>query len=166
MMFGKFKINLDFLLNNKKIILILGVFLIIILIIFLINNKKEIVIIEEQQEEVAAESMENFVPESIFNLTGTIEEIGKNFIVFNASVPKINSSGKKQNFSEIRTAMINESTKIIRYALRTNQSTGKKEVIEEKFKLSDLKIGDKIEVMADKDIKYLKEFLAIKIRIL
>jgi hypothetical protein len=171
-MAGKnYKDSLNLFFDKKKIIFILLSFIILILavILFILNKEWTVVPKEEiKKEEVQNqnEAVMNFVPESIFNLNGTITEIDKNIITFNAAVPHLDEGGKKYTASEIRKIVIDDSTQIVRYVLQTNKETEQKEVIEKKLQVSDLKIGEKIEAISATDIKYEKEFAVIKIRIL
>jgi len=167
-----YKASLEMFLKNKKLTIVLFSVLltVILLIIFFTFFKKEkekiILPKEEKKEEIQVSAVETFVPEVIFSLTGVITDIDKDIVTFNASVPYFNSEGKRANISETRKASIDESTKIFRYLVTKNKQTGKSEITEETLKISNLKIGDEIEVVSGKDIKYKKEFLAIKIRIL
>jgi hypothetical protein len=138
----------------------------LIFIFFVLKNRKEIPPKEEKKEEVQTKTMDNFVPEAVFSLTGPVVDINKDFIIFDASVPRLDVNGKRIDVIETRKITIDESTKITHYEIKTNSQTGKKEISEEQLKLSDLKIGNRIEANSDKDIKDKEEFLAIKIRIL
>lgn len=106
------------------------------------------------------------LPKTLYNLTGEVENYDKNSITFEAKIPQMNEKGEIIRQTEIRRALISTSTIFSKLTFVSEPETGKKIPKEEKISLSEIKIGDQIEVISNQDISSKKEFEVIQVRVL
>lgn len=100
------------------------------------------------------------LPKVIYNFSGTIAKLEKDAIVFNAEIIGIDEKGEITKTIEPRKANIGSSANIKKLVFVKNSP------VESAIKLSDLKVGDYIEVISDQDISAALEFSATQVRIL
>jgi len=117
------------------------------------------------QKEKPNETAQVSMPKTIYNLTGRIENLEANAIVFEANIPTINNNGEAVSKVETRKVIISPDTKFT--ALKfVDQEGGKKTPLETTITLKDFKAGDLIEVISNEDISKKEDFLATQVRIL
>ena len=106
------------------------------------------------------------MPEILYNLTGLIQEIEEDFIVIEVNIPYVDETNQIAHKTEIRKAMITVETNFSNMEFINTKEPNRKTIQESEITLQDLKIGDQIEVISNKDIKDKREFEAVRIRIL
>jgi flagellar basal body-associated protein FliL len=106
------------------------------------------------------------LPKTFYNLVGTVKNYDKNSITFEASIPQLNEEGEVVRKTEIRKALLLPTTKFSKLTFVVQPETGKKIPKEEKISLTDIKIGDQIEVISNQDISSKKEFEVLQVRVL
>lgn len=106
------------------------------------------------------------MPEILYNLTGIIQEIERNSIVLEVNIPYVDETNQIAHKIEIRKAIINTDTKFSDMSFIDTEDANRKTIQESEITFQDLKIGDQIEVISNKDIKDKQEFEAVKVRIL
>ncbi|MFH1662041.1 MAG: hypothetical protein ABIA02_03010 [Candidatus Falkowbacteria bacterium] len=128
-------------------------------------NKEPIIQQKEEKTEKEPEP-KIIIPEELFNLSGIIQEVKSNSIIFSAKVPYLDELGMPAQRNESREAIISEATEFKKMSIIAKEGTNKKAIQEVDMNFGDLKIGDYIEVIARKNIKDLKEFEVAKVRIM
>ncbi|MBU3925484.1 hypothetical protein KJ854_06185 [Patescibacteria group bacterium] len=108
----------------------------------------------------ARKTPEVILPKVLYNLSGKITEIEKGAVTFSATIFSKDSKGGIVSDIESRKANIDSATNIKRLFFVKNSP------VESAIKLSDLKVGDYIEVISDRDISDSAEFPATVIRAL
>ncbi len=111
-------------------------------------------------------------PEEVFSLSGTVKEVGNNFIKIEiASFSQYPPPPGASAPTEMRTVRVGAETAIAEFTFDRNEPpvpTGEgvlpQEVPGKKIKLSDLKVGDQVTVEAAENIKNKMEFTATKIQ--
>lgn len=98
-----------------------------------------------------------YLPAAVFNLAGKIIQIEDDSIVFNASIQSKDEKGNIVSDAELRKANINPATIVKQLTFVKNSP------VEKNIKLSDLKKGDYIEAVSDKNIISASEFNATQI---
>ncbi len=156
--------------REKLLLIILAVLIIGGFFAFLNLSKKNLK--KETQPSKPPPSIEEksqvspaFFPKRIYNLSGTIQKIKDNSIVFKTNVPYLNKEGKVVKIKEIREAMITPETKFFKLQfvkIGPNRKTPKQMIIS----FEDLKVGNFIEVFSNQDISKLKKFKAKKVILL
>ena len=106
------------------------------------------------------------LPKAFYNLTGRVKNYDKNSITFEATIPMLNEKEEVIRKREIRKALILPTTKFSKLTFVVQSETGKKIPKEEKISLTDIKIGDLIEVISNQDISSKKEFEVFQVRVL
>ena len=117
-------------------------------------------------EEPPAKVPKITMPEILYNLTGIIQEIERNSIVLEVNIPYVDETNQIVHKIEIRKAIINTDTKFSDMSFIDTEDANRKTIQESEIIFQDLKIGDQIEVISNKDIKDKQEFEAVKVRIL
>ena len=100
------------------------------------------------------------LPKVLYNLSGKITKLEEGAIVFNAEIISIGSDKKIIKTIESRKAIISAATNFSRLSFVNNSP------VETKIEIKDVKEGDYIEAISDKDISKSAEFSATQIRIL
>lgn len=100
------------------------------------------------------------LPKVLYNLSGKITKLEKDAIIFNAAISSKDSKGEVVSSVESRKANIDSATAIKRLAFVNNSP------VESIIKLSDIKVGDYVEVISDQDISNAAEFSATVVRVL
>lgn len=106
------------------------------------------------------------LPKVLYNLTGMIQSMGKDYIVINATLSRLDKAGKLIQVQEERKAIITPSTRFSQLTFVAQEGTNRKTPRETALKFSDFIRGDYIEVISNKDISTAKEFEATQIRML
>jgi hypothetical protein len=106
------------------------------------------------------------LPKVLYNLAGSIQEIGTNFIVLDAAIPEMDDSGQSIIKKEIRKVLTTISTKFTRLTFIEKSGSTSKTPQETAIGLKDLEKGDYIEAVSNQDIWDKQEFEAILIRVL
>ncbi|MCK4553655.1 hypothetical protein KAU19_01690 [Candidatus Parcubacteria bacterium] len=131
------------------------------------NNLNFVVKTEQQPEEEQREEMPKFtVPEVLYNLIGLIQDIDDDFIIIEAEIPFLDENHQIIYKMEERKILISENTVLKSLNIVKQEKTNKKIIQESLISLQDLKIGDQIEAIANKDISQGYEFTASQIRIM
>ncbi|MCG2701382.1 hypothetical protein L6267_04395 [Candidatus Parcubacteria bacterium] len=121
---------------------------------------------QETQQKDMQKIPEATMPKFLYNLIGSIQRIEGNSIILEANVPYVNEVNQIANKIETRKAIVNPETDFSRIIFKDTGDAGRKTVQESKITLEDLKVGDQIEVIANKDIKNKQEFEVVSVRIL
>ena len=112
------------------------------------------------------ESPEPKLPKVLYNLTGRIETIEANAVVFDAVISFVNAAGEIEQKTETRKAVITPTTKITRLVFVTQPGTDSRTPRESQISLGSLQAGDLVEVLSNRDISSAEEFEATQIRLL
>ena len=131
------------------------------------NLSKKISEIESRLgSEVVSVKPKVTLPKVLYNLTGVIEKIGQNAIVFKARIPYLGDEGEPLQKSEQRKALVNSATKFTMLSLKNTGEENKKVIQETSISFTDLKVGDSVEIVSNRDISQDAEFEAVRIRIM
>ncbi len=131
------------------------------------NDLSFVAKIEQQPEEEQREEMPKFtVPEVLYNLTGLIQNIDDDFIIIEAEIPFLDENYQIIQKIEEKKVSINENTVLKSLNIVKQEKTNKRIIQENLITLRDLRIGDQIEAISNKDISQEYEFIASQIRIL
>ncbi len=154
----------------RKILLLLIIFSLLIVLLGIIyyfysSQKKPFQSVEIPKTETQQKTKIT-LPKAFYNLTGRVKNYDKNSITFEATIPMLNEKGEVIRKKEIRKALILPTTKFSKLTFVAQSETGKKIPKEEKISLTDIKIGDLIEVISNQDISSKKEFEVFKVRVL
>jgi len=106
------------------------------------------------------------IPSILYNLSGIIQDLGKNAIVLKASVSQLDENGNPSQRIEVRKVLVNSATQISKLAFVTQKDTNKRVPQETPLSFGDLKVGDPIEVISSQDVSSKEEFEAVKVRML
>ena len=106
------------------------------------------------------------MPEILYNLTGVIQELERDFIVVEVKIPYVDETNQIAHKTEIRNAIISANTKFSSMVLVDTEEPNRKTIQESEITFQDFKIGDQIEVISNKDIKDKQEFEVVSVRIL
>jgi len=153
---------------KRRTILIMIAIIIIVFVGFLLyylpgRKKASSPVLEIQP--TAEETKRATVPDTLYNLTGTIAGFEEGAIVFEAKVPLVDDEGKLDHKIETRKILITSVTKFTSLIFVVNEETGKEIPTEVKLTIDDFEIGDIIEVLSIENISKKEEFRAIKIRL-
>lgn len=119
-----------------------------------------------QEESSQNEEPQVTLPKVLYNLAGPIQELQKDYLIFDASIPQINDAGQLVPKTEVRKVLIAPATKFSRLAFVAQAGTNQKTPQETVIAFKDLKVKDYIEVVSNQDIYEAQEFQAIQIRVL
>jgi hypothetical protein len=144
------------------LILIIAFSVILILVGHYFPQKKLIV---DVPEEIIEEMPQVALPKVLYNLSGTIQKIELDFFIFEAKVPMLDEAGQLIQKEETRKVLIAPTTKFITLTF-VEVEPGRKRPEEKEIFLEDLKIGDYVEVISNRDIYKAEEFGATKIRLI
>lgn len=100
------------------------------------------------------------LPKVLYNLSGKITKVEKDAVIFDAVIFSKDAKGEIASGVEPRKANIDSAVNINRLVFVKNSP------IESAIKLSDLKVGDYIEVISDQDISDAAEFSVTLVRVL
>ncbi|OGY58081.1 MAG: hypothetical protein A3E61_00135 [Candidatus Colwellbacteria bacterium RIFCSPHIGHO2_12_FULL_43_12] len=111
-------------------------------------------------------------PEEVFSLSGTVKDIGKDFIEIEIiSFVQFPPQPGATTPTEVRTVRVGPETQITEFTFErtappvpTGGSVLPQEVPEKKIEFSDLKVGDQVKVEAAQNIKSETEFTATKVQ--
>lgn len=106
------------------------------------------------------------MPKVIYNLSGVIQKIEKNFIILEANISYIDETNQVAMKKETRKIIITPATKFNRLTIVATAQENTKKIQENEIAAEDLKVGDIIEAIAASDINNVQEFEATQIRIL
>lgn len=121
-----------------------------------------------QKEEASKKENQQqiILPKVLYNLAGPIQELQKDSLTFEASIPEINGAGQLAPKTELRKVLITTTTKFSRLAFVAQEGTNQKTPQETAISFKDFKVKDYIEVISNQDISQAQEFTAVQIRIL
>lgn len=129
--------------------------------------------IQQESPGAATNSSENLpkpqkvtLPKVLYNLAGSIQEIGTNFLVLDAAIPGMDDSGQPIIKKEIRKVLTTLSTKFTRLTFIEKPGSTSKTPQETTIGFKDLKKGDYVEAVSNQDIWNKQEFEATLIRVL
>lgn len=152
---------------------LLGVVLVIsiALLVFAVQEKqtKEALVSQQKPSSAMASLVEKpkvTLPSVLYNLNGVIKRIEQGAIVLEANVPAVNQAGEPISQKEIKKALLTPETKFTRLHIEKDEQNGQQSIKQATIALGDLKLGDKIEVIANRDIKDALEFEAKQVRVL
>lgn len=100
---------------------------------------------------------------TVYNLSGTLLAIRGDLLTFGANVER---TADGRQLVEERVARVSSDTQIVRFETVTNPETGRARVEERPITLGDLRPGDRIQVISNRDILKQEEIQATKIRFL
>lgn len=120
----------------------------------------------EKKTETSQKIPKITVPEVLYNLAGLIKKIENGTIFLEASIPKVDENGNPSQITEIRKITVKPDAKISRLTFVAQEGTDEKAPKENQIILTDLKVGDYIEVISNKDISKSTEFEAVQVRLL
>jgi len=106
------------------------------------------------------------LPKVLYNLAGSIQEIGQNSVVLDASIPQIDESGQPIIKKEIRKIITTLTTKFTRLTFVAQAGSTSRTPQETPIAFGDLKKGDYVEAVSNEDIWDKQEFEATLIRVL
>jgi len=106
------------------------------------------------------------LPKVLYNLAGSIQEIAKDSIVFEAAVPYLDNNNEAAIKNEVRKALITATTKFSRLSFVEKPGSKSRVPQEASISLNDLKKGDYVEVVSNQDISQAPTFEATLIRML
>jgi len=154
----------------RKVFLLLIIFSLLIVLLGIIyyfysSQKKPFQSVEISKTETQ-EKTKITLTKAFYNLTGRVKNYDKNSITFEATIPMLNEKGEVIRKREIRKALILPTTKFSKLTFIAQPETGAKIPKEEKISLTDIKIGDLIEVISNQDISSKKEFEVFQVRVL
>ncbi len=101
-----------------------------------------------------------------YNVGGVIKKIEDSYIILEANIPQITQDGIVSQKIELRRVFITPATKIIQLTFVSKKGESSKSPQESPISLHELKMGDYIEAIGNKDISASQEFEAIQIRAL
>ena len=148
-------------------LLILSIFL--VLVYFgdsIFKNTGEQLLLQEKETPKKEEPPKITLPKVLYNLAGPIQELQKDYLIFEASIPQINDAGQLVPKTEARKVLIAPATKFSRLAFVAQAGTNQKTPQETSISFKDLKVKDYIEAISNQDISEAQEFQAIQIRVL
>lgn len=105
------------------------------------------------------------LPKTIYNLAGAIQKLEQNALLFGATINQLDQNGQLVQRIETRKAIITQTTKLTSLTF-TETEPGRKTPKETPITFKDLKLGDYIEVISNRDISQAEEFEATQIRVL
>lgn len=105
-------------------------------------------------------------PAMLYNLNGFIKDIQAGALTLEANIPQVNAQGEPISQKEIRKVLLTPQTEFSRLYMFEDKQTGQQSIKQEGIALADLKKGDKIEVIASRNIKDALEFEAKQVRAL
>ncbi|MDP3057057.1 MAG: hypothetical protein Q8N37_00865 [bacterium] len=108
----------------------------------------------------ARKTPEIILPKVLYNLSGKITKIEKSAVIFDATISSKDFKGEIVSSTESRRANIDSATNIKKLVFVKNSP------VESVINLSDIKVGDYIEVIAEQDISSAIEFSATQMTIL
>jgi len=107
------------------------------------------------------------LPSTLYNITGTIRSIEGQRIVFEAKIPQVDEENNRIVYTvETKIVKVGATTKITRQRFVPIEGTNQKRSQETEISLSDLKEGNVIEVLSNREVRDAGEITATKIRIL
>jgi len=106
------------------------------------------------------------LPEILYNLTGEIQSVGSDSLVFEAAIPEIDENENFSSRIEERTASFTSSTRVTKLTFILQEGTNTRRPQETDATIQDLHVGDMIEVISNRDVKTQEEIEAMHIRIL
>lgn len=117
------------------------------------------------QEKLKNDAPKYKTPTVIYNLTGTIEDLGNDFIVLKVKAPMdLGERAPELKGPEERKVAVGSMTKFNQIKLIPVPDTNRKKVEEIEVSLEKLKKGDYIEVIANQDIATAQSFQASLIK--
>ena len=122
--------------------------------------------IAPQAESPSVKAQKIIVPDIIYNLTGTVQNIEENSIILKANIPHLNEANQPVQRTETRKIVIGPTTNFSRLNFVAQKESGRKAIQESTITFQELKAGDHIEVIAREDITKSEEFEAAQVRIL
>ena len=153
--------------KNIIIILIVLVILGIVAFVFLgLASQDEKPAQAPPIEKPVIEAPRAALPEILYNLTGEIQSVGSDSLVFEAAIPEIDENENFSSRIEERKALFTPSTRVTRLTFILQEGTNTRRPQETEATIQDLHIGDMIEVISNRDVKTQEEIEAIHIRIL
>lgn len=106
------------------------------------------------------------LPKVLYNLAGSIQEIAKDSLLFEAAVPYLDKNNEAAIKNEVRKALITATTKFSSLTFVEKPGSKSRVPQETAISLKDLKKGDYVEVVSNQDISQAQVFEATLIRIL
>lgn len=106
------------------------------------------------------------MPEILYNLTGSIQEIEEDAIILEVNIPYVDETNQIAHKTETRKAIVNSETNFSSMIFVDTEEPNRKIIQESEITFRDFKIGDQIEVIANQDIKDKQEFEVVQVRIL
>lgn len=100
---------------------------------------------------------------TVYNLSGTLLTVRGDLLTFGANVER---TADGRQLVEERVAKVSSATQVVRFQTVTNPETGRQKVEERPITLGDLRPGDRIQVISNRDILKQEEIKATKIRFL
>lgn len=154
----------------KKIFIIslILVFIILVGLIsynFFISKPPYPPIPEVEKPKEVQETQKITPPKILYNLSGPIQKIEKDSIIFLAIITQFDETGQPIEKTETRKAIITPFTKFSQLTF-VEIEPGRKTPKETQISFKDLKVGDFVEVISNQDISRAEEFEAIQVRIL
>ncbi len=149
------------------VIIFIGIFVFLNYQLFQkINWLESIIQIPGEKTEVIPKVPKITVPKVLYNLAGLIKKMENRTIFLEASIPQVDENGNPSQITEIRKITVKPDAKISRLTFVAQEGTDEKVPKENQITLADLKIGDYIEVISNKDISQETEFEVVQVRLL
>lgn len=163
-------LNFDFKKIIKIVAVIVGIFIISLVSIHLyfsyILKGKVSVLPFSPSQKTATPTPKITLPKILYNLTGSILKLENNTVFFDAGIPQIDENGQPVQKREQRTALITPTTKFSSLTFVNQEGSDKKTPLETPLTFKDLRVGDFIEVISNRDISQTAEFEITQLRVL
>lgn len=108
----------------------------------------------------------NTIPDIIYNLAGSIKKIEDKTFLMAAAMPQLDENNKPVVKTELKKIFTSSTTKFSYLTFVSKDDSGSKTPEETQISFTDLKIGDYVEVISNKNVKGEQEVEATKIRVL
>jgi len=159
--------------NNNIIYLIVAVFFLFLAILFSYYFVSEV-----KKVKMALETSRNGLPSDfptlnkihtpkvLYNLAGLVEEKGGEYLMLEATIPQIDEEGRVFKRTETRTILIGEDTKFSRLAFVSQEGSDRRVPQKTSITFAQIRIGDYVEVISNRDVSKSQEIYASQIKIL